>query len=71
LIAYGLAAMTTSPLVLSSVGFACLASWLDAIGRVGGQAQEGCPVMRECALIGGLAVAILILIDARGILPFQ
>jgi membrane-associated phospholipid phosphatase len=70
-IAYGLAAMTTSPLVLSSVGFACLASWLDAIGRVGGQAQEGCSVMRECALVGGLAGAILILIDARGILPFQ
>jgi undecaprenyl-diphosphatase len=71
LIAYGLAAMTTSPLVLSSVGFACLASWLDAIDRGGGQAQEGCSVMRECALIGGLAIAILILIDARGILTFQ
>ena len=33
LIAYGLAAMTTSPLVLSSVGFLCMASWLNALGR--------------------------------------
>jgi hypothetical protein len=28
-------------------------------------------VMRESALMGGLAIAIFILIDARGVLPFQ
>jgi hypothetical protein len=28
-------------------------------------------VIRESALIGSLAIAILILIDARGVLPFQ
>ncbi|MCS6302399.1 MAG: phosphatase PAP2 family protein [Nitrospira sp.] len=72
LIAYGLAAMTTSPLVISSVGFACLASWLHMIGR--NDDQEESPrwgVMRESALMGGLAIAILILVDARGVLSFQ
>jgi undecaprenyl-diphosphatase len=72
MIVYGLAAMTTSPLVLSSVGFACMASWLDA--RSENDCAEGSPgwsVMRESVLIGGVALAILILIDARGVLPFQ
>lgn len=73
LIAYGLAAMTTSPLVISSVGFACIGSWLHALGRNDDQAEEspGWFVMRESILIGGLALAILILIDGRGVLPFQ
>ncbi len=73
LIIYGLAALTTSPLVLSSVGFACMASWLDAMGRNDAHAEEspGWLMIRESALIGGLALAILILIDARGVLPFQ
>jgi membrane-associated phospholipid phosphatase len=73
LIAYGLAAMTTSPLVLSSVGFACMASWLNRIGRNDHHAEEspGWSLIRESVLIGSLAVAILILVDARGVLPFQ
>lgn len=73
LIAYGLAAMTTSPLVVSSVGFACMASWLNAISRSDDQAKEspGWSMMWESALIGGLILAILILIDGRGVLPFQ
>ena len=73
LIAYGLAAMTTSSLVLSSVGFACMACWLDAIGRNDDHVLEspGRFVMRESTLIGGLAIAILILVEARGVLPFQ
>jgi undecaprenyl-diphosphatase len=73
LIAYGLAAMTTSPLVLSSVGFACMAFWLQAMGRNDEHAEEptAWSVVRESALIGGLVIAILILVDARGILPFQ
>ena len=72
LIAYGLAAMTTSPLVISSVGFACMASWLHRNGL--NDDLEESPrwgVMRESALMGGLAIAIFILIDARGVLPFQ
>jgi membrane-associated phospholipid phosphatase len=73
LIVYGLAAMTTSPLVLSAVGFACMASWLDGIARNHDHAQisSGWSMMRESALIGGVALAILILVDARGVLPFQ
>jgi membrane-associated phospholipid phosphatase len=73
LIIYGLAALTTSPLVLSSVGFACMASWLNAMGRNDAHAEEslGWLMMRESALIGGVALAILILVDARGVLPFQ
>jgi len=73
LIAYGLAALTTSPLVLSSVGFACMACWFDAIGRDNDHAEElpGWSMMRESALLGGVALAILILVDARGVLPFQ
>jgi undecaprenyl-diphosphatase len=72
LIAYGLAAMTTSPLVISSVGFACMASWLHMNGL--NDDLEESPrwgVMRESALMVGLAIAIFILIDARGVLPFQ
>jgi len=73
LIIYGLAALTTSPLVLSSVGFTCMACWLDAIGRNDDHAEEspGWSMMRESALLGGVALAILILVDARGVLPFQ
>lgn len=73
LIMYGLAALTTSPLVLSSVGFACMASWLDAIGRNDSHAEAspGWSMMRESALLGGVVLAILILVDARGVLPFR
>ena len=73
LIVYGLAALTTSPLVLSSVGFACMASWLDTMGRNDDHVEElpGWSMMRESVLIGGVILAILILIDARGVLPFQ
>ena len=73
LIAYGLAAMTTSPLVLSSVGFACLGCWFDAI-RQAHRNLEQSPnrfVVQESALLGGVALALLILVDARGVLPLQ
>jgi undecaprenyl-diphosphatase len=65
--------MTTSPLVVSSVGFACMASWLSAIGQNDVHSEEsiGWSMMRESALIGGVAIAILILVDARGVLSFQ
>jgi len=73
LIAYGLAAMTTSPLVLSSVGFACLAFWFDMIGKVQGSLEGSSTwsVVQESALLGGVVLAILILVDARGVLPLQ
>lgn len=73
LIAYGLAAMTTSPLVLTAVGFTCLAFWLDSIGQAQGSLEESSSVsiVKESALLGGVALAGLILVDARGVLPFQ
>ncbi len=72
LIMYGLAVMTTAPMVVSSVGFACLASWLYAMDRHDDHITESTEwfMMRESAVIGGLAVAILILVDGRGVLPF-
>lgn len=73
LIAFGLAAMTTSPLVLSAVGFVCLASWFESSERrhePGEWAAKG-SVLRESAMIGSLLLALLILLDARGVLPFQ
>ena len=72
LIVYGLAAMTTSPLVLAAVGFTCLACWLDTIGQAQGILEESPSwfVVKESALLGGSALAALILIDARGVLPF-
>lgn len=72
LIAYGLAAMTTSPLVLAAVGFTCLAFWLNSIGQTQGSLEESpsWSVVKESALLGGLVLAALILVDARGVLPF-
>lgn len=73
LIAYGLAAMTTSPLVLASVGFACLAFWFN--GTVASEEQRedshAWLMMRESVLLGGVLLALLILYDGRGVLPFQ
>lgn len=73
LIAYGLAAMTTSPLVLASVGFACLASWFNGTGASEEQKQDSHAwlMMRESVLLGGMLLALLILYDGRGVLPFQ
>ena len=73
LIAYGLAAMTTSPLVLASVGFACLASWFNGTVTLEEETQGSYArlVLRESVLLGGVLLAILILYDGRGVLPFQ
>jgi membrane-associated phospholipid phosphatase len=72
LIAYGLAAMTTSPLVLAAVGFTCLACWLNALGQAQGspEASPSWSVVKESVLLGSLALVALILVDARGVLPF-
>jgi hypothetical protein len=73
LIVYGLAAMTTSPFVLAAVGFTCLSCWLDTMGQAQGSLKESSSVsvVKESALLGGLALAALILVGARGVLPFQ
>ena len=73
LIAYGLAAMTTSALVLASVGFACLASWCNGLvaSEVPRQDSPAWLMIREAALFGGILLVLLILYGGRGILPFQ
>lgn len=73
LLVYGLAAMTTSPLVLSAVGFVCLATWFASRQR-GPDPSESVingSVLRESVMMGTLLLALLILLDARGVLPFQ
>ena len=73
LLAYGLAAMTTSPLVLASVGFACLASCFTGVLASDGSRQDprAWLMMKEGALLGGVLLALLILYDGRGIVPFR
>ncbi|MBK9307381.1 MAG: phosphatase PAP2 family protein [Nitrospira sp.] len=73
LIAYGLAAMTTSPLVHVAVGFTCMASWFDRLGHEQIIVDEwsSVSVMKEGVLLGSVALAVLILVGARGVLPFQ
>ena len=71
LIAYGLAAMTTSPLVLASVGFACLAAWFAAAEASGQDRPPARAMMREGALVIAVLLALAILYDGRGVLPFR
>ncbi len=73
LIVYGLAALTTSPLVLSSVGLVCLAVWCAPpvlSSETDWQASRW-SVFRESALLGGLLLGIFLLIGARAVLPFR
>lgn len=72
LMGYGLAAMTTSPLVISAVGFTCLACWLHANTKAPGCSEESSDMSmgKEGALFGSVAFAVLILVAARGVLPF-
>ncbi len=72
LLVYGLAAMTTSPLVLSAVGFVCLATWFESCqrGPEPGESLVKRSVLWESAMMGTLLLALLILLDARGVLPF-
>lgn len=73
LITYGLAAMTTAPFVHVAVGLACMASWLDRMGQEQRSVDElsSVSIMKEGALLGSVALAALILVGARGVLPFQ
>lgn len=73
LIAYGLAALTTSPLVLSSVGLACLAIWCapPVLSSPTGQKSSAWTVLRETALLGALMIGLSVLMYARAVLPFR
>lgn len=72
-LAYGLACLTTSPMILSTVGLACLAYWFsDGTDRMN---REPASFFRQALVDGGLAVGIaltaLILVAGRGALPFR
>lgn len=73
LIAYGLACMTTAPLVLAAVGFACLAFWFQESPKAAevGQRSQGGRIITEGALVMILLMALTILFAGRGVLPFQ
>ena len=73
LIAYGLAAMTTSPLVLASMGCVCLAFWFTPAESVNAPSRDsvGWVVVREGVMVVGLLLAVLTLVQARGVLPFH
>lgn len=72
LIVYGLASLTTSLYVVAAVGFACVAVAFNmalATEEVPHQTRTRL-VMRETALLGAVILALLILYDGRGVLPF-
>jgi hypothetical protein len=70
---YGLASLTTSLYVVAAVGFACVAIAFNiAVAREEEQHHTRTwLVMRESALLGAVMLALLILYDGRGVLPFR
>lgn len=74
LVAYGLACMTTAPLVVASVGCAALSYYL---GSTAGQAagthasRRATTVMVEGAVAAAVLCGLVVLCEARGILPLQ
>lgn len=73
LMAFGVAAMTTSPFVVAAVGCVCVATWFRTRMHVHEQDAQArrWHVMREGAMMGSLCLALLLLVAARGVLPFQ
>jgi undecaprenyl-diphosphatase len=73
LIAYGLACMSTSPLVLASVGFVCLAFWSHDRANSSACAPPSLVrlVIMEGALVAGVLLALTILFAGRNVLPLQ
>lgn len=72
LIVYGLASMTTSLAVVAAVGLACVAVWLNTafVPEEKRQDTHAWPLLRAGVLLGGVLLALLILYDGRGVLPF-
>jgi undecaprenyl-diphosphatase len=73
LIAYGLACMTTAPLVIAAAGFACVTYWLaqmneDPFAEPPSRTRR---MVTEVAVLATLLLALSILFQARGVLPFQ
>jgi undecaprenyl-diphosphatase len=72
LIVYGLASLTTSLYVVAAVGFACTAVALTMALAAEEERRHTRTwlVMRESALVAAVLLAVLILYDGRGVLPF-
>ncbi len=71
LLAYGLAAMTTDPLVVAAVGFACLAYWSHSGPDTQRQLSQARTVLAEGVLLASVLAALTVLFSARGVLPFR
>jgi hypothetical protein len=72
LIAYGLACLTTSPFVIAAVGLACLAYWIDLHPDSAGlePRSQMRAMLTEGVLLVCVLLALSILIEGRGALPF-
>jgi undecaprenyl-diphosphatase len=73
LIAYGLACLTASPLIVSSVGLMCAAAWFRERGGDENQRSESCTfrAIQDSAIALGVLLVLAILVAARGSLPFR
>lgn len=73
LIAYGLACMTTEPLVMAAAGFVGLAYYLSGGNPGGSQTtySRRRALVQEAALACGIIGASFILFGSRAVLPFQ
>ncbi len=73
LIAYGIASTTTSYYVVAAAGFACVAFWLNGAKtpEEEGPGVRSWPIIRESFLLAGVLLALLILYDGRGVMPFR
>jgi len=72
LLCYGLASLTTSLYVVAAAGLAGVASWLNAVNSPEEEPSDGRGgmVIRESALLVGVALGLLTHYAGRGILPF-
>jgi hypothetical protein len=72
LIVYGLASLTTSLYAVAAVGFACVAVAFNMTLAAEETTHHGRTwlLVRESALLGAVILALLILYDGRGVLPF-
>jgi membrane-associated phospholipid phosphatase len=73
LMAFGVAGMTTSPLVVASVGCVCAATWFRSLTSAHKPDEQATRwlLLREGAIIMSLCLALSMLVGARQILPFQ
>ena len=73
LIAYGLASMTTAPLVIASVGLMCLVGWFynRPDQNEGPPVLPACRTIQEAVLAVGILLGLVLIFTGRGAFPFQ